>query len=54
MVFFFRKKVVIHVPFKIKNVKHTHTVYKLVPNTHLSKREDLAKNNNEEFDHYKK
>lgn len=25
------KKVVIHVPYKVKNVKHTHTIYKIIP-----------------------
>ncbi|KYN15009.1 hypothetical protein ALC57_12804 [Trachymyrmex cornetzi] len=26
----FRKKVVIHVPYRVKNVKHTHTIYKII------------------------
>ncbi|XP_039308219.1 uncharacterized protein LOC120358342 [Solenopsis invicta] len=24
------KKVVIHVPYRVKNVKHTHTIYKII------------------------
>ncbi|KYN32190.1 hypothetical protein ALC56_13568, partial [Trachymyrmex septentrionalis] len=24
------KKVVIHVPYQVKNVKHTHTIYKII------------------------
>lgn len=26
----FRKKVVIHVPYRVKNIKHTHTIYKII------------------------
>ncbi|EZA54992.1 hypothetical protein DMN91_008628 [Ooceraea biroi] len=25
------KKVVIHVPYRVKSVKHTHTIYKIIP-----------------------
>ncbi|XP_043475258.1 uncharacterized protein LOC122506905 [Leptopilina heterotoma] len=25
------KKVIIHVPYRVKNVKHTHTIFKIVP-----------------------
>ncbi|XP_076248275.1 uncharacterized protein LOC143188098 [Calliopsis andreniformis] len=25
------KKVTIHIPYRVKKVKHTHTVYKIVP-----------------------
>ncbi|XP_023289671.1 uncharacterized protein LOC111674292 [Orussus abietinus] len=25
------KKVVIHVPYHVKNIKHTHTIYKVIP-----------------------
>ncbi|XP_077264646.1 uncharacterized protein LOC143898798 [Temnothorax americanus] len=28
------KKVVIHVPYQVKNVKHTHTIYKIVDTHH--------------------
>ncbi|KAF7988709.1 hypothetical protein HCN44_001282 [Aphidius gifuensis] len=48
------KKTVIHIPYKIKNIKHTHTVFKLIPHSHLSKREDSGVTEKEEFDHFKK
>ncbi|XP_025160767.1 uncharacterized protein LOC112589919 [Harpegnathos saltator] len=34
------KKVVIHVPYRVKNVKHTHTIYKLIPHYHKRKHDD--------------
>lgn len=50
--FNYRKKVVIHVPYRIKKIKHTHTVYKIIP--HLEhERADDSVGDNEEFDHFK-
>lgn len=51
--FYFRKKVVIHVPYRVKNVKHTHTIYKMLPQSHLAKKDDSV-DDGEEFDHFKK
>ncbi|KAL6440646.1 hypothetical protein ACFW04_003257 [Cataglyphis niger] len=35
------KKVVIHIPYRVKNVKHTHTIYKIIPHYDKAKhRED--------------
>ncbi|XP_011685664.1 PREDICTED: uncharacterized protein LOC105448663 [Wasmannia auropunctata] len=31
------KKVVIHVPYRVKNVKHTHTIYKIISDHHHGK-----------------
>ncbi|KAK0097430.1 hypothetical protein PV326_001837, partial [Microctonus aethiopoides] len=48
------KKVVIHVPYHVKNVKHTHTIYKMLPQSHLAKKDDSVDDDDEEFDHFKK
>ncbi|CAL7935515.1 unnamed protein product [Xylocopa violacea] len=37
------KKVTVHIPYRIRNVKHTHTVYKIVPHYHEDKKEDGQK-----------
>ncbi|GAB1866327.1 hypothetical protein CAJAP_07406 [Camponotus japonicus] len=35
------KKVIIHVPYRVKKVKHTHTIYKIIPHHSEAKhRED--------------
>jgi len=40
-IFCFRKKVIIHVPYRVKKVKHTHTIYKIIPHHSEAKhRED--------------
>ncbi|XP_033223735.1 uncharacterized protein LOC117177260 isoform X2 [Belonocnema kinseyi] len=33
------KKVIIHVPYHVKNLKHTHTIYKIIPH-HEKKTEE--------------
>lgn len=35
-----RKKVIIHVPYRVKKVKHTHTIYKIIPHHEAKHRED--------------
>ncbi|XP_033183119.1 uncharacterized protein LOC117235030 isoform X1 [Bombus vosnesenskii] len=35
------KKVIIHIPYRIKNIKHTHTIYKVVPHYHEDTKEDI-------------
>ncbi|XP_012146226.1 uncharacterized protein LOC100878713 [Megachile rotundata] len=35
------KKVIIHVPYRVKNMKHTHTVYVVIPHyDHKDSKED--------------
>lgn len=36
-----RKKVIIHVPYRVKNVKHVHTIYKIIPHYREDKKEDF-------------
>ncbi|XP_017753454.1 PREDICTED: uncharacterized protein LOC108546047 [Eufriesea mexicana] len=36
-----QSKVIIHVPYQVKNVKHTHTIYKIIPHYREDKSEDL-------------
>ncbi|XP_011639021.1 uncharacterized protein LOC105428404 [Pogonomyrmex barbatus] len=43
------KKVVIHVPYRVKNVKHTHTIYKIIAHNR-----GKHKSNDEYYDEYKK
>ncbi|XP_017875064.1 uncharacterized protein LOC108621965 [Ceratina calcarata] len=35
------KKVIIHVPYRVKNVKHVHTIYKIIPHYHEEKEEEI-------------
>ncbi|XP_074101500.1 uncharacterized protein LOC141529057 [Cotesia typhae] len=49
-----KKKVVIHVPYRIKKIKHTHTVYKVIPHSIDHGKSDVAVDDKEEFDHFKK
>ncbi|KAL0111669.1 hypothetical protein PUN28_013098 [Cardiocondyla obscurior] len=42
------KKVVIHVPYRVKNVKHTHTIYKIMSHHSLGKH----KSDDEYYDDY--
>lgn len=35
------KKVIIHVPYRVKNVKHVHTIYKIIPHYREDKKEDF-------------
>lgn len=48
-----RKKVVIHVPYKVKNVKHTHTIYKIIPH-HEEKNEHEQSHEHENYDFYRR
>ncbi|RVE51037.1 hypothetical protein evm_004328 [Chilo suppressalis] len=47
------KKVVIHVPYKVKKIKHTHTVYKTIHHhhTHHDHMEGLSGEEHEHFHH---
>ncbi|XP_011300156.1 uncharacterized protein [Fopius arisanus] len=47
------KKVVIHLPYKVKNIKHTHTVYKVLPQIHEERKNEHSEEP-EEFDHFTK
>jgi len=38
--------VIIHVPYQVKNVKHTHTIYKIIEHNHHGKH----KNDEEYYD----
>jgi len=38
--------VIIHVPYQVKNVKHTHTIYKIIKHNHHGKH----KNDEEYYD----
>ncbi|XP_043514848.1 uncharacterized protein LOC122531190 [Frieseomelitta varia] len=42
------KKVIIHVPYRIKNVKHTHTIYKILPHYDEDKK-DIEEEDKYEF-----
>ncbi|XP_067208632.1 uncharacterized protein [Linepithema humile] len=44
------KKVVIHVPYKVKNVKHTHTIYKILKPQHH--RRELKYDDDDDYDEY--
>ncbi|XP_031767489.1 forkhead box protein B2-like [Galleria mellonella] len=48
------KKVVIHVPYKVKKIKHTHTVYKTIHHhhTHHDPHIDHAISPSEEHEHF--
>ncbi|XP_028170848.1 histone-lysine N-methyltransferase, H3 lysine-79 specific-like [Ostrinia nubilalis] len=48
------KKVVIHVPYKVKKIKHTHTVYKTIHHhhTHHDPHLDHALSPSEEHEHF--
>jgi len=41
--------VVIHVPYQVKNMKHTHTIYKIIPPHHSQAKQD----DDEEYDDYR-
>ncbi|KAF7417821.1 hypothetical protein HZH68_000474 [Vespula germanica] len=47
------KKVVIHVPYKVKNVKHTHTIYKIIPH-HEEKNEHEQSHEHENYDFFRR
>nr|XP_033328426.1 uncharacterized protein LOC117221508 [Megalopta genalis] len=45
------KKVIIHVPYRVKKVEHTHTIYKIVPrytSEHLERHEHHDRREKEE------
>lgn len=44
-----RKKVIIHVPYRVKNVKHVHTIYKIIPHYREDKKEDLEEDDKYEI-----
>ncbi|KOC67072.1 hypothetical protein WH47_11725 [Habropoda laboriosa] len=44
------KKVVIHIPYRVNNVKHTHTVYKIIPHYHEEKSDDVEED--EKYENY--
>ncbi|XP_047041037.1 uncharacterized protein LOC124645282 [Helicoverpa zea] len=50
------KKVVIHVPYKVKKIKHTHTVYKTIHHHHTHREphmeQALAVEEHEHFHHH--
>ncbi|XP_015586118.1 uncharacterized protein LOC107263440 [Cephus cinctus] len=49
------KKVLIHVPYRIKNVKHTHTIYKIIPHHHESHDDHHGYGHeNEHYEFYRK
>ncbi|XP_029035312.2 uncharacterized protein LOC117604674 [Osmia lignaria lignaria] len=35
------KKVIVHVPYRVKNLKHTHTIYVVIP--HYDEKEEDSK-----------
>ncbi|XP_043796316.1 uncharacterized protein LOC122716892 [Apis laboriosa] len=43
------KKVIIHVPYRVKNVKHVHTIYKIIPHYREDKKEDLEEDDKYEI-----
>ncbi|KOB72620.1 Uncharacterized protein OBRU01_11898 [Operophtera brumata] len=47
-----KKKVVIHVPYKVKKIKHTHTVYKTIHHHHAHPHKDHAGSPSEEHEHF--
>ncbi|CAK9797883.1 hypothetical protein ANTQUA_LOCUS1396 [Anthophora quadrimaculata] len=44
------KKVIIHIPYRVNNVKHTHTVYKIIPHYHEQKSDDIEED--EKYENY--
>ncbi|XP_037869967.1 putative uncharacterized protein DDB_G0287191 isoform X3 [Bombyx mori] len=48
------KKVIIHVPYKLKKIKHTHTVYKTIHHhhTHHDPNSDYNLSPSEEHEHF--
>lgn len=44
-----RKKVIIHVPYRVKNVKHVHTIYKIIPHYREDKKEDFEEDDKYEI-----
>ncbi|OXU19510.1 hypothetical protein TSAR_012132 [Trichomalopsis sarcophagae] len=43
------KKVIIHVPYHVKNIKHTHTIYKIIKHEHKKDHEDWKKEPEEHY-----
>ncbi|XP_075990834.1 uncharacterized protein LOC142986294 isoform X2 [Anticarsia gemmatalis] len=46
------KKVVIHVPYKVKKIRHTHTVYKTIHHHHTHHDHDHGMSPSEEHEHF--
>ncbi|XP_076649660.1 uncharacterized protein LOC143357223 [Halictus rubicundus] len=46
------KKVIIHVPYRVKKVEHTHTIYKIVPSYHHKHEDILSKEDLEDDEKY--